>query len=194
MDINYIESMIERFFDASLSMEEERELCRYLRENDVPDELRKEQEALLALCDDEISVEIPEGFEDRLETMIDSLEKEVKHQAVAEKRTERNTSVLLRVPRFVWRSAAAVAVFAIGYIFMSESWEHTENDDTIPVVVAEQPEKDTFDNPEDAMKCFKAAFGDIKIAMNATLRNARGIGNVIELSSASNRNELKKNI
>ena len=186
--------MIERFFDASLSIEEERELCRYLRENDVPDELRKEKEALLALCDDEISVEIPEGFEDRLETMIDSLEKEVKHQAVAEKRTERNTSVLLRVPRFVWRSAAAVAVFAIGYIFMSESWELTENDDTIPVVVAEQPEKDTFDNPEDAMKCFKAAFGDIKIAMNATLRNARGIGNVIELSSASNRNEFKKNI
>lgn len=194
MDINYIESMIERFFDASLSIEEERELCRYLRENDVPDELRKEKEALLALCDDEISVEIPEGFEDRLETMIDSLEKEVKHQAVAEKRTERNTSVLLRVPRFVWRSAAAVAVFAIGYIFMSESWELTENDDTIPVVVAEQPEKDTFDNPEDAMKCFKAAFGDIKIAMNATLQNARGIGNVIELSSASNRNEFKKNI
>ena len=87
-----------------------------------------------------------------------------------------------------------MAVFAIGYIFMSESRELTENDDTIPVVVAEQPEKDTFDNPEDAMKCFKAAFGDIKIAMNATLRNARGIGNVIELSSASNRNEFKKNI
>ena len=40
--------MIEQFFDAVLTAEEERELCRYLRENDVPSELRRDKEVILA--------------------------------------------------------------------------------------------------------------------------------------------------
>lgn len=39
--------MIEQFFDAVLTAEEERELCRYLRENDVPSELRRDKEVIL---------------------------------------------------------------------------------------------------------------------------------------------------
>lgn len=35
--------MIEQFFDAVLTAQEERELCRYLRENDVPSELRRDK-------------------------------------------------------------------------------------------------------------------------------------------------------
>ena len=40
--------MIEQFFDAVLTAQEERELCRYLRENDVPSELRRDKEVFLA--------------------------------------------------------------------------------------------------------------------------------------------------
>lgn len=40
--------MIEQFFDAVLTAQEERELCRYLRENDVPSELRRDKEVILA--------------------------------------------------------------------------------------------------------------------------------------------------
>lgn len=39
--------MIEQFFDAVLTAQEEREHCRYLRENDVPSELRRDKEVLL---------------------------------------------------------------------------------------------------------------------------------------------------
>ena len=39
--------MIEQFFDAVLTAQEERELCRYLRENDVPSELRRDKEEIL---------------------------------------------------------------------------------------------------------------------------------------------------
>ena len=39
--------MIEQFFDAVLTAPEERELCRYLRENDVPSELRRDKEVIL---------------------------------------------------------------------------------------------------------------------------------------------------
>ena len=40
--------MIEQFFDAVLTAQEERELCRYLCENDVPSELRRDKEVILA--------------------------------------------------------------------------------------------------------------------------------------------------
>ena len=39
--------MIEQLFDAVLTAEEERELCRDLRENDVPAELRRDKEVIL---------------------------------------------------------------------------------------------------------------------------------------------------
>ena len=39
--------MIEQFFDAVLIAQEERELCRYLRENDVSSELRRDKEVIL---------------------------------------------------------------------------------------------------------------------------------------------------
>lgn len=39
--------MIEQFFDAVLTAQGERELCRYLRENDVPSELRRDKEVIL---------------------------------------------------------------------------------------------------------------------------------------------------
>ena len=39
--------MIEQIFDAVLTAQEERELCRYLRENDVPSELRRDKEVIL---------------------------------------------------------------------------------------------------------------------------------------------------
>ena len=39
--------MIEQFFDAVLTAQEERELCRDHRENDVPSELRRDKEVIL---------------------------------------------------------------------------------------------------------------------------------------------------
>ena len=36
MEEKDIKKKIEQFFNAELSVEEERELCRFLRENDVP--------------------------------------------------------------------------------------------------------------------------------------------------------------
>ena len=65
--------MIEQFFDAVLTDEEERELCSYLRENDVPAELRKDKEMILALCHESEETALPDGAELRLEAMIDTL-------------------------------------------------------------------------------------------------------------------------
>ena len=53
MDNTKLRTMIESFFEATLTADEERELCSYLRGNDVPAELHKDKEAILALCSDE---------------------------------------------------------------------------------------------------------------------------------------------
>ena len=68
-----LKMMIEQFFDAVLTAEEERELCRYLRENDVPAELRKDKEMILAFCRENEETELPDGAELRLEEMLDGL-------------------------------------------------------------------------------------------------------------------------
>ena len=64
---------IEQFFNAELSVEEERELCRYLSENEVPAELRKDKEAILLLCGHGVEGEVPAGAQERIEAMIDAL-------------------------------------------------------------------------------------------------------------------------
>ena len=61
MEERDLRKKIGMFFDAELSVEEERELCRYLRDNDVPAELVKDKEAVLALCGDAVEISLPAG-------------------------------------------------------------------------------------------------------------------------------------
>ena len=56
MEDKDLKKMIEKFFNAELSIEEERELCGYLCLHDVPEGLRKDKEAIIALCGDELSI------------------------------------------------------------------------------------------------------------------------------------------
>ena len=74
MEKEILRDWIERFFAAELTMAEERELYRYLCENEVPTELRKDKEAIIALCGEPEEVELPEGAAQRLEAMLDELE------------------------------------------------------------------------------------------------------------------------
>ena len=68
MEEKELKRLIERFFDAEMTVEEERALCRYLRDNDVPTELRKDKDAIIALCGEPADVQLPVGAMERLET------------------------------------------------------------------------------------------------------------------------------
>ena len=84
MEENSLKEMVERFFNAELSAEEERELCHWLRCNDVPVELRKDKEAIIALCCEPEGIELPDGVVQRLEATLDALE-QTKERAFAGK-------------------------------------------------------------------------------------------------------------
>ena len=167
---------IEQFFNAELSVEEERELCRYLSENEVPAELRKDKEAILLLCGHGVEVELPAGAQERIEAMIDALAAEEVKPVADEVALERRGRRAFKVPRIIWQGVAAAAVLVAGYVFM---------DDDVPSpgvlsqldagLYAELPEVDTFDNPADAMECFRSAVGDIALAVNAVHDNTRNV-------------------
>ena len=190
MEEKYLKIMIERFFDAELSVEEERELCCFLREHDVPDELRKDKETIIALCGEEYGVDIPIGAEARLEAMLDAIAGNEEQLVENERSISKTKRRILKVPRFVWHGAAAVALLAAGYIFMDENVHSYEQQQT---AVVEFADEDTFDNPEDAMECFKGALGNVMFAVNATQKNSRKMENTLKEAVAPYKNMIKIN-
>ena len=165
--------MIEQFFDAVLTAEEERELCRYLRENDVPAELRKDKEMILAFCRESEEAELPDGATLRLEAMIDGLAEKNTPMARDEKSVTKTGKRIIVIPRKAWWYGAAAMVVIAGLLPAERWWPTTtqKNGETI----AFDTEKDTFDNPKDAMRCLQAAFNDISIAVNSTQNNIKEI-------------------
>ena len=192
MEKEILRDWIERFFAAELTMAEERELYRYLCENEVPTEFREDKEAVIALCIDvDGEVAMPEGAAQRLEAMLDELEEMQTHlnppckgglEAPPRRRTLPHRegwggSFLLR--------AACVAGVAVAlFLALPEGKDN-------PLLAEVYEEEDTFDNPEEAMQCFMAAYNDIMLAMNTARDNTREVHQALEQSVATSLNLLK---
>ena len=191
MEERYLRDMIERFFNAELTVEEEQVLCRYLRENEVPTELRKDKEAIIALCGNiDEDVEMPEGATQRLEAMLDGLE-EMQNQLNPRKENvfEGMRPRYAFPPRKGWgafllRAACVAGVVMALFLALPE-------DKDKPLLAEVYEEKDTFDNPEEAMQCFMAAYNDIMFAMNTARDNTREAHQVLSQSVRTNLNLLK---
>ena len=187
MEDKKLKMMIERFFDAVLTAEEERELCRYLKKNDVPAELHKDKEIILAFCRESEDIKLPDGAEMRLEAMIDTLAKKSTPTTSDEKNVTETRKRIIAITRIMRYGAAAAAVIA--FLLTAEYWlpVTTQQSDK---ETAYYTEKDTFDNPEDALRCLKAAFNDISLAVNSTQNNIKEIeamlGSSIKMSKEKN--------
>ena len=186
---------IEQFFNAELSVEDERELCRYLSENEVPSGLRKDKEAILLLCGYGMDVELPAGAQERIEAMIDALASEEVQPVADEVVVERAGRRTFKIPRIVWQGAAAAAVLVAGYMFMDDDvlspGAQSQQDAGL---YAELPEEETFDNPADAMECFKGAFENMMLVVNTTHKNSRKMENNLNKAVDPYKNMIKINI
>ena len=191
MEERYLRDMIERFFNAELTVEEEQVLCRYLRENEVPTELRKDKEAIIALCGNiDEDVEMPEGATQRLEAMLDGLE-EMQNQLNPRKENvfEGMRPRYAFPPRKGWgafllRAACVAGVAMALFLALPDSKD-------APMLAEVYEEEDTFDTPEEAMQCFMAAYGDMMYAMNTARDNTREAHQVLSQSVRTNLNLLK---
>lgn len=195
--------MIERFFNAELSVEEERELCYFLREHDVPAELHKDKETIIALCGKEQKAELPVGAETRLEAMLDTLVEDEELYMSAKRSTTKAKRGLLGVPRFIWYGTVAATVLVACYLFVNNDelqpmWHAWQTENIAQVAVSEseydEQEEDTFDNPEDAMNYFKATMDDIKFAVNVAEKNTREIGDALNEAFVPYKDIIRINI
>lgn len=180
METKELGRIIERFFAAELTVDEERALCRYLRDNDVPAELRKDKDAVIALCGEPADVQLPIGAMERLEALIDGLEPQqeqcITDSAVAVEKKKR----LLKIPRYAAVAATAVAMVVMAYIFIPS--ENLSSPESTEELMTEIYEEDTFDNPEDAMRCVQMAFANVQHAVTATQMNVSEIGSILKQS------------
>ena len=193
MEKEILRDWIERFFAAELTMDEERELYRYLCEKEVPTELRKDKEAIIALCGNiDKEVELPEGATHRLEAMLDEME-EMQAQLNPSSREdlqpvhqqhEARIFTTFRITKHLLRAACVAGVAVALFLALSKSKDE-------PMLAEVYDEEDTFDNPEEAMQCFMAAYNDIMFAMNTARDNTREVHQALEQSVTNSINLLK---
>ena len=195
MEKEILKEWMERFFLAELTMDEERELYQYLCANEVPAELRKDREVILALCSTaEEDIELPEGAAERLEAMLDGLEKMKTHLNPPCEGGLKKVRPRYTLPHregwggsFLLRAACVVGVAIALFVMLPDRV-------TEPLLTEVYEEEDTFDNPEEAMQCLMAAYGDIQYAMNATQRHTHEAYQTLEQSQSIIREMFNMNI
>ena len=192
MEKEILKEWMERFFLAELTMDEERELYQYLCANEVPAELRKDREVILALCSTaEEDIELPEGAAERLEAMLDGLEKMKTHLNPPCKGGLEAPPRRYTLPHregwggsFLLRAACVAGVAIALFVMLPDSKD-------APMLAEVYEEEDTFDTPEEAMQCLMAAYGDMMYAMNTARDNTREAHQVLSQSVRTNLNLLK---
>ena len=181
MEEKELKIMIERFFNAELTVEEERTLCRYLHDNDVPSELRKDKEAVIALCSEPADVQLPIGAMERLESMLDGLEPQQEPYIADNAGAAGKRKRLLKIPRYIAGAAIAAAVVIMAYIFIPS--ENLSSSESTGELMTEIYEEDTFENPEDAMQCLKMVLGDMQHATVMAHANTKKISAILRMSA-----------
>ena len=218
MEKEILKEWMERFFLAELTVDEERELCQYLCANEVPAELRKDKEVIIALCGTpEEDIALPEGAAERLEEMLDGLEKMRTHHKeccsaallVGDKSPVVATDAHSRRPcegglkkvrprytlphregwggSFLLRAACVASVVVALFVALPDRVAE-------PLLSEAYEEEDTFDNPEEAMQCLLAAYGDIRYAMNTTQHHTQEACQTLEQSQSIIREMFNMNI
>lgn len=139
MDYKYIEQLIERFWNAETSVEEEAILRAFFRQADVPENLQR-YAALFEAFDEEGSLELTAQFDERVLQRLAAEE-----QAVV--KAQRPTS--LHILRPLFQAAAAVVVVTMIGIGAQRAAERANSSawDYNPASF-----ENTYDNPHQAYK------------------------------------------
>ena len=165
-----IKNRIDKFFDGTLTYEEEQELYLYLCSNEAPAELQGDKDAIMAMCTDINDYTLPVNARERLVQILDTLEDDACKQPCVP------VNGAKKVPLFVWHCVAVAVVILYFFVVPSINIANPDNNGIAY-------EQDTFDNPEEAMECVRSAFGELFLAVNTTRQNALEIGNALEESA-----------
>ena len=145
MNVDRINQLLERYYNAETTEAEEKELKRFFAEEEVPAHLQAEKKMFLQLQASMNEEPIPEGLEERLSEAIDTWEAQ-------EQRTlkiQRNT----RIRHLQWIGSIAASML----IVVSFGWYLYEPNHT---------RKDTCATPEEAYMEAQKALTQFSMALN----------------------------
>jgi hypothetical protein len=164
MEEKELRRMIESFFEATLTPDEERRLCSYLRNKDVPVTLLKDKELVLSLCNEpQECPAMPAGAAERLEAMLDGAQS----QADKKKATKRK-----KAPSILWYAATIAAACIAAIVLFYNDGTSMQCDETVQY---EAYERDTYSTPQEAMQCMQAVLGDLKLSASNTQKNIQAV-------------------
>lgn len=164
MEEKELTRMIEGFFEATLTPEEEHRLCSYLLNNDVPVSLLKDKELILSLCHEPQEYPaLPDGAAERLEAMLDGAQS----QADKKNKTKRK-----RTPSILWYAATMAAACIAATILLYSGGTAVQGNGTVQY---EAYERDTYSTPQEAMQCMQAVLGDLRLSANNTQKNIKAV-------------------
>jgi hypothetical protein len=164
MEEKELRRMIESFFEAALSPDEERLLCNYLCSNDVPASLLKDKELILSLCNEpQECPAMPAGAAERLEAMLDDAELQA---------NKNNTGIRRKSPWILWYAATIAAACIAAIVLFYNDGTSMQCDETVQY---EAYERDTYSTPQEAMQCMQAVLGDLKLSASNTQKNIQAV-------------------
>lgn len=173
MDINIL---IEQFFEGTLSLEEEKMLCNYLRNNEVPSSMQRDKEAVLALCGCSPDCSLPQGAAQRLEAILDELDSNISPAEVVSRPAAKSRMKIWKIPKVARAVVAAAAAVALIFLLYRGGGNESTGEWAMQ-------EKDTFSTPEEARLCVRQALGELMLAMNTAHENTIAIGYTLEESA-----------
>lgn len=130
MKSEYIERLLADFYEGNTSQEEESYLYNFFQKEHIPSHLETERNMFLKFYNSNRDIEIPNGLENRLEILIDKLEK-------SNKKSPKVKKINWKWPLTI---AASIIIIASVCIHFLQTQEKSEN----PLRV------DTYSDPEEA--------------------------------------------
>jgi hypothetical protein len=115
--------------------------------------------------------------------MLDGLEKMKEELETDDTVISKESGKIFKIHRLFLRAACAAAVVAIVFLAIPYG-DNKHTDEATMLAMVDDVDKDTFDNPEEAMQCLMAAYGDMMLAVNTARDNTREACLSLEQSQA----------
>ena len=175
MEVEEIERLLAKFYDADTDESQEDALRDYFRITEVPEHLLKDKYLFLNLYQTEDrDVEVPVGLGDKLSLLIDKKTEE-EQRFFRPNRAKRN-----------WRWVGSIAATVLLLIGIGYGVDKL-GDDVCPPTT-----QDTFSDPEEAYHVLQAALLEISTNLNCGLNEVKATQSDMRKIHQEVRNEIKR--
>jgi len=158
-----VKKLLESFYNGYTTIEEEEILMHFFATEDVPEELLPDKEFFIQLIHKEKDENIPVGFENKLDNLIDEWsEKDVIKYNIGKKKSNRTS--------WIWFGGIAASLLLLFSI-----WTFTDDEQSY-----RSSRVDTYSNPEDAYKETEKVLLLIAENLNKSLEQVETVQNEME--------------